>query len=643
MSDWHEQAARSTLKRLWPRVHPHLSVAPSQQALFLERLNLHWPRLFGLLHELYGAHYDFFYHLEQILVHIAQAVSQRPAALHALDAARAVDPNWHQRRSMIGAVCYVDLFAGNLQGLRQKIPYFKELRLSYLHLMPLFKAPEADSDGGYAISDYRSVALHLGTMDDLRALADDLRANGISLVLDFVLNHTSDEHAWAKLAQQGDDDYRNFYYIFPDRTLPDQYERHLREIFPQQAPGNFTYRPEMQAWVWTTFKRFQWDLNYSNPAVFTAMMDEMLFLANLGAEILRLDAVAFMWKQLGTPCESLPQVHTLVRAYNQVARIAAPSLLFKSEAIVHPDMVASYIDVDESQLSYNPTLMALLWEALATRDVRLLSLSMQKRFALPSGCTWVNYVRVHDDIGWTFADEDAAMLGINGFHHRQFLNRFYTGQFDGSFAKGLPFNHNPITQDMRISGMGASLAGLEQALQLENPLYADHALKRLLLIASVMIGVGGIPLIYLGDEIAMLNDYSYQNDPDKANDSRWVHRPAFDWTRAEARYDVSTPQGWLFTRLQALIDLRLRLHCLDDVQTHFFDSWNPQVLAYRRRGLLALANFSERPATVARQHLLAHAEAQAQLVDLVSGLVYSVSSDLTLEPYQFVWLQTHIG
>jgi len=641
MLNWHEQAARSALKRLWPRLHPHLTVEPAQQAVFLERLNAHWPRLFALLHELYGAHYDFFYHLEQILIHMAQAYSQRPAALHALDAARVADPHWHQRRGMIGAVCYVDLFADDLLGLRQKIPYFKELRLSYLHLMPLFKAPEADSDGGYAISDYRVVDPRLGSMDDLRALADELRANGISLVLDFVLNHTSDEHTWARLAQQGDEDYRQFYLIFPDRTLPDQYERHLREIFPEQAPGNFTYQPEMQAWVWTTFKRFQWDLNYSNAAVFTAMMGEMLFLANQGAEILRLDAVAFMWKQLGTPCESLPQVHTLVRAYNQVARIVAPGLLFKSEAIVHPDMVASYIDPDESQLSYNPTLMALLWEALATRDVALLSASMQKRFALPAGCTWVNYVRVHDDIGWTFADEDAARLGIDGFQHRQFLNRFYTGQFVGSFAKGLPFNENPITRDMRISGMGASLAGLEQALQLNNPLYVDHALKRLLLIASVMLGVGGIPLIYLGDEIATLNDYSYQDDPDKANDSRWVHRPSFDWARAAARQDTSTPQGWLFKRLQALIDLRLSLPGLDDLQTHFFDSWNRQVLAYSRRGLLALANFSERPALVARQHLLAHAEAQTQLVDLVSGTAFPVADDLLLEPYQFVWLQTH--
>ena len=389
----------------------------------------------------------------------------RPESLRELDSRRQIDPQWFQSEQMMGGVCYVDLFAGDLQGVRKKIGYFKELGLTYLHLMPLFRAPEGNSDGGYAVSSYRDVNPALGTMQELASLADELRANGISLVLDYIFNHTSDEHDWALKAQAGDREYMDYYYIFPDRTMPDAYERTLREIFPDQRPGSFTYRPDMDSWVWTTFNSFQWDLNYSNPVVFRRMGEEMLNLANMGVEVLRLDALAFAWKQMGTVCESLPEVHVLVQAFNTLARISAPALLFKSEAIVHPDQVIEYISERECQISYNPLLMALLWETLATREVTLLKLSMQHRFNHGPWLAWVNYVRSHDDIGWTFDDGDAGRLWINGYDHRRFLNAFYTGRFEGSFARGVPFQENPRTGDARISGTTASLAGLEKALQ----------------------------------------------------------------------------------------------------------------------------------------------------------------------------------
>jgi amylosucrase len=316
--------------------------------------------------------------------------------------------------------------------------------------------------------------------------------------------------------------------MFPDRQMPDAYDAHLREIFPDVRRGSFSYRPEIDRWVWTTFHSFQWDLNYRNPVVFNRMAEEMLFLANAGVEVLRLDAVAFTWKELDTSCENLPGAHLLIQAFNALARIAAPTLLFKSEAIVHPDDVARYIAPYECQLSYNPLLMALLWEALATRDVRLLQRSMQRRFAISPQCAWVNYVRCHDDIGWTFDDQDAAALGIQGFDHRQFLNAFYTGRFPGSFARGLPFQYNPTTRDMRISGTCASLAGLEKALREETDAEVELAIRRILVMHSVILSIGGIPLIYLGDEVGTLNDYGYRTDPARAEDSRWVHRPAAD-------------------------------------------------------------------------------------------------------------------
>lgn len=610
-----------------------------QKNVFLARLRAYFPAIYALLNTLYGDRDDFIPQLQTILNTLVQVHLERSAELRALDAAREHDPNWFQSNRMMGAVCYVDLFADNLAGLRRKIPYFKELGLTYLHLMPLYKAPEENSDGGYAVSDFRSVNPALGTMDELAEFMTELRANGISPVMDFVFNHTSDEHEWAKRALAGDPVYQNYYFMFPDRTLPDQYERTLREIFPEAAPGSFTFRQDVGKWVWTTFNHFQWDLNYRNPAVFNAMMGEFLFLANQGAEILRLDAVAFIWKQMGTACENLPQAHMIIRAFNALTRVVAPSLLFKSEAIVHPEMVASYIDRQECPISYNPTMMALTWEALATRDVRLLRHSMSRRFDIPEDCAWVNYVRVHDDIGWTFADEDAAELNINGYDHRQFLNHFYIGKFEGSFAAGVPFSYNPVTQDMRISGTCASLAGLEQADQVNSPELHELALRRILMIYSVALSAGGIPLLYLGDEIAMLNDYSYEQDPHKAADSRWVHRPHMDWERATTRGDETTDAGRIFTGLQQLIALRQRTPAFGGHDSLFFDTGSKHVLGFiRSKQVAVLANFSEHSVTINPAVLAAYRVRGAQ-VDLVTDSGVDVSGGVPLEPYRFVWLK----
>jgi glycosidase len=503
---------------------------------------------------------------------------------------------------MMGAVCYVDLFAGDLSGIKGKIPYLKELGITYLHLMPLFTCPEGENDGGYAISSYRDVRSDLGSTSQLKELASELQENGISLVLDFVFNHTSDEHEWALKAKQGDAVFEKYYWIFPDRKIPDQYETHLREIFPNEHPGAFTYFKGIQKWVWTTFHSYQWDLNYQNPAVFVSMAREMLALANLGVDALRLDAVAFIWKQMGTNCENLPEAHLLIQAFNLVARIAAPGLIFKSEAIVHPDDVVKYISPAECQISYNPLLMALLWESLATRQVRLLVHSMQKRLAIPEGCSWVNYVRCHDDIGWTFSDDDAAELWMNGYDHRQFLNEFYRGRFPGSFARGLPFQENPKTGDCRISGTCASLAGLEKAITEETSSEVELAIKRILLIHGVILTMGGIPLLYLGDELGLLNDYSYRDDPGKADDSRWVHRPKFDWKKATQRNKPGAFEEKIFNGLLNLIRIRKENPVFANLNTEMIGLKNEHVLAYKKpeqlNCMFVLANFSERPQNV---------------------------------------------
>jgi amylosucrase len=636
---WLDEQAALSLARLLPRLEPLLTSAVDD-ASFKSRLRSHFPDFFRAFYSLYNGQYDFFYHLEQTLLAVTQMYVQRPEELKRLDEQRERDPRWFTSHTMMGAVAYVDRFAGTLQGIRERIPYFQELGLTYLHLMPLFRCPEEHNDGGYAVSSFREVNPKLGTMAELAQLTREFRDAGISLVLDFVFNHTADEHEWARRALAGDREYQAFYLMFDDRMLPDQYEPNLREIFPEYAPGSFTYRPDVKKWVWTTFYPFQWDLNYANPAVFRAMLCEILFLANQGVEVLRLDAVPFVWKQMGTPCENLPQVHDILRGFNALVRVAAPALLFKSEAIVHPRDVRSYVGADKCQLSYNPILMVSIWEALATRDVTFFRHTLDRQFPLSPDCAWINYVRSHDDIGWGFADEDAAEVGINGFDHRYFLNQFYTGRFLGSFAQGLPFNFNPKTQDMRISGTTASLAGLEKGLELGDPQYVETAIRRLTMMQSIALSAGGIPLIYLGDEVGTTNDYGYRDDPTTAGDNRWVHRPKADPEHYARRADPTTPEGRLFAAICSLIRVRKATPELADARTRFVDTRNRHVLGFTRHNrVLVLANFSEFPQTVDIDVVRRELGTLGDVIDLVTGAVLSAGGNIALDQYGFVWLK----
>lgn len=599
---------------------------------FVDRVATHFGTLHGLFLELYGDRDDGSEQLAAVIAEAAASWRARPVELKARDAQRDADPTWFESERMLGGVCYVDRYAGGLAGIREQIPYFQELGLTYLHLMPLFESPEGNSDGGYAVSSYRRVNPALGTMEELAQLAADLRLAGISLVVDFIFNHTSNEHEWARKAVAGEAGFEDFYLIFPDRTMPDAYEKTVREIFPDDHPGAFVQLDDGR-WIWATFYHFQWDLNYANPAVFRAMAGEMLFLANQGVEILRMDAVAFIWKRLGTTCESLPEAHLLLQAFNAVLRMAAPSLLFKSEAIVHPDEVISYISPGECQLSYNPLQMALTWEALATRDARLLQQALDRRHALPAGTAWVNYVRSHDDIGWTFADEDAAELGIEGYPHRRFLNDFYVGRFPDTFARGVPFQENPKTGDARVTGTTASLAGIEAG--------DAGGEDRVILAHALALSTGGIPLLYLGDEVAQLNDYSYADDPDTAGDSRWVHRPHRPAEAYEQREDASTPAGRVFGRMTRLLEVRRATpEFAGNTQIPFHTTF-PSVVGFQRPSegtdvVIVLANVADAPVRIEG---VTFSGFESDAHDIVTDATVDLSAGIELAAHGFVWVR----
>ena len=623
-----------------PRLRALLAARPvPPEPELAARIEEHLPTLHRLFVQLYGDRDDSFDALASVMELVVDSWQRRPAALRDLDARRTADPTWFESPAMLGGVCYVDRYAGSLRALHEHIGYFQELGLTYLHLMPLFDSPAGEDDGGYAVSSYRKVREGLGTMEELAELAAALREAGISLVLDFIFNHTSDEHEWARRAVAGDPEFEDFYLIFEDRTLPDAYERTTREIFPEDHPGSFVQLGDGR-WIWSTFYHFQWDLNYANPAVFRAMAEEMLFLAGQGVEVLRMDAVAFIWKRLGTPCESLPEAHLLLRAFNAVLRMAAPGVLFKSEAIVHPDEVVEYIDPLECQLSYNPLQMALTWEALATRDARLLSQALVRRHALPEGTAWVNYVRSHDDIGWTFADEDAAELGIDGFSHRRFLNDFYTGRFPGSFARGAAFQENPRTGDARVAGTTAALAGVETA--------DAGGEDRVLLAHAIALSTGGLPLLYLGDEVGQFNDHDHRNRPAEADDSRWVGRPMRPAQAYAARHDPRTVAGRIHARLRRMITVRKRTPELGGNALLPFDVPHPAVLGYQRPGLeeradglpgqrvLVLANVGDHPAHVPA---VTFSGLEPGAHELLADAAADLGDGLTLPAHEVLWLR----
>ena len=603
--------------------------------MYKTQLQENMAALTAALFELYGDRWDFYQILGRLEKILAAADKARSPALKKTDedfikSQKNGGASWFLSNKSVGTMLYVDLFAGNLKTLASKIKYFKDLGINYVHLMPLFKTLKGDNDGGYAVSSYREVQKKLGTMDDLRDLASAFRKEGIHTVIDFVFNHTSCEHEWAKKAKKGDPKFRQFYYIYKNKADADEWNKSLREIFPSVRRGSFTYFKEAGGWVWTTFNSFQWDLNYSNPEVFLAMLEEMFFLANAGIEVLRLDALAFVWKEKGTACESLPKAYTLIKAFSLAAKIVCPSLVFKSEAIVHPDQVVRYIGQDKCRLSYNPLQMALFWSSLASRDARLLTLSLKKRWAIPDGCAWVNYIRCHDDIGWTFSDEEAWSLGINPYEHRKFLNRFYTGRFDGTFARGEAFQENPTTGDCRVCGTMGSLAGLEDALANGDKTLKEMALARIRMIYGLLFALPGLPLLYAGDEEAMLNDYSYRKKPELAGDSRWVHRIKKDWTSP-----LKSEQKTVRDEMKKMIKARAKEKLFSGSEVWFYDQQQPEIFAFCRSGAIHVAaNFSER-----RVPFKLWTKGGTQAVDILSGKKYSAQGPILLEPYALLWLK----
>ena len=647
----YEQVSHSLLNDILENFPP--DIKQHELHYFYIRLGANFYAIHSLFYRLYGQREDFREQLQKLVETLARAYIDRAQSARELDREREKNHNWFLDQKWVGMAMYTNGFAENISDVESKLAYLQELGVNLVHLMPILRCPQGASDGGYAVSDFRQIDERLGTLEDLRSLAQQKKKRDMLLVLDVVVNHTSNEHEWARKAMLGDQTYQDYYYIFDNREVPDMFEQSMPEVFPETDPGNFTWNEAMQKWVMTVFHNYQWDLNYSNPAVFIEMLDIILFWANQGADIVRLDAVAFLWKQIGTTCQNEREAHLILQLFKDCSQVTAPGLLFIAEAIVAPTEIIKYFGEDaiiakECEIAYNATYMALLWDAMATKNSKLLLQGIKSLPDKLERATWLNYARCHDDIGFGFDDKDIRAVGYEPFSHRRFLLDYFTGNFEGSDARGLLFAHNPKNGDARLSGSLASLVGLEVAIEQDDLQAIDLAVRRVLLLHNLILAFGGIPLLYYGDEIGTLNDYRYREQADKAHDSRWVHRPKIDWEKAALRHKHGTVEWMIFSNLKKMIAVRKELRAFADFNNReLLEFDNERLFGFIRFNherltdrVLVLGNFDGTPQRLHIDHLIHQGfKPYGQLTDAISGQGPMQFRDhIVLQAYQALWL-----
>lgn len=605
------------------------------EKIFAQRMEKHQDELRWLYMELYGN--DAMY--AELCEQMHDYYLKRSTELKKRDIKKEKNPDWFKEKEMLGMMLYIDNFAGNLKGVEKKLAYLKECNVNCLHLMSFLDTPKGKSDGGYAVADFRKVRPDLGTMKDLARLTEKCHENGMNVCMDFVMNHTSEEHEWAKRARAGEGEYMSRYFFYDNGDIPARYEETVPQVFPTTAPGNFTWLPEIGHYVLTTFYPYQWDLNYRNPRVFNEMMYNFLFLANQGMDIIRIDAVPYIWKELGTSCRNLKEVHTIVRMMRMIAEIVCPSVILLGEVVMEPEKVVPYfgtVEKPECHMLYNVTTMATTWNSIATRDIRLLKKQMDIVSRLPKQYTFLNYLRCHDDIGWGLDFDTMKQWGMEEPSHKRYLNDYFTGKIADSISRGELYNDDPVTQDARFCGTTASMCGIEAAGFEGNAEKMQTAIQEDLMLHAYMLTQSGIPMLYSGDELGQVNDYSYKDDAEKASDSRYLHRGAFLWELADKRKDLSTVQGQLFQMLNRLEQIRRQENVFSqEAEVYTYDVHNDSILGilreYKGERFIALFNFSENEQTAWMQE-------EGIFRNLVNGEIVEVK-DPVLKGYEFVWMK----
>lgn len=639
-----EERAVHIINQVFPQVKKN------GHGVFYNNLILHAAAIEELFRELYGHIENHGQFLSGLFHLLHSAWDERSDALKKRDKEKT--EHWFLNNQIAGMSLYVDRFCGDLKTLESKLPYFKALGVNFLHVMPVMESPLGESDGGYAVSNFRKVDERFGSLDDLIQLQQKMQDAGMYLMLDIVLNHTSYRHEWAEKAIKGEKKYQDYFYCYDTRQQPDLFEQSMPEIFPEASPGNFSFVSEMNKWVMTVFHHYQWDLNYSNPAVLLEMVDNILFYANLGVDILRIDAPAFIWKQAGTSCQNLPQAHNILRLIKQCVQVSAPGMALLGEAIVAPHEIMKYFGegkyiAKECDVAYNAAQMALQWDALATGDTRVMLAAQDQILKKPYGTTWINYTRCHDDIGLGYDDYMISQAGYNPFEHRKYIKDYYAGTHHYSDASGALFSVNPKTNDARISGTLASLCGLETALNNNDQKHIETAIQKILLMQASSIFLGGIPMLFYGDEVGYTNDYTYLQENGKSYDNRWMHRPVIHWEKNEKAKEKGTTEEIIFNGTKKLLGLRKKFDVFGDYKNiRWFWSHNIHIAGYVReyegKRFYCLFNYSNKEAFLTWHAFRELNSGIKFLTDHWQNKQYQAGQDgehLVFVPYQFMILE----
>ena len=563
---------------------------------YITRFEKHRDELKWLYMELYDNEAMFAELCDQML----KFYQERKPELKARDRIKAKNSKWYRNNRMLGMMLYIDNFAGDLNGVRKKLDYVKECNATFIHLMPFLDTVKGKSDGGYAVADFRKVRPDLGTMEDLAALAKECHDRDIDVCMDFVMNHTSNEHEWAKKALAGDGEYMSRYFFYDNPWIPQEFEKTVPQVFPTTAPGNFTWLPQIDHYVMTSFYPYQWDLNYANPRVFNEMMYNYLFFANQGMDIIRIDAVPYIWKKLGTSCRNLKEVHTIVRMMRMIGEIVCPAVALLGEVVMEPEKVVPYfgtVEKPECHMLYNVTTMATTWHSVAVQGTKLLKKQLDIVNQLPEEYTFLNYLRCHDDIGWGLDYGTLSTWQMGEVPHKKYLNDYFTGRYPGSESRGELYNDDPVTMDARFCGTAASMCGIESAGFEQNEEKMEKAIRKDLMLHAYMFLQRGLPMIYSGDEIGQVNDYTYKEDPEKREDSRYIHRGKFRWDLAKRRKAKDTVEGQIFQALNKMEELRRKEPILGpDAKVSTWETGDDGVLGLMRRyegkTLVGMFNFT---------------------------------------------------
>ncbi len=628
-------AKTKSTKKSEPVQAPVVEEADAEK-IYAKRFERHLDELRWLYMELYNNSSMF----AELCDNMERFFKERNQELKSMDSSRETSKDWYKQNDMLGMMFYIDNFAGNMKGVESKLDYIEQCNVNYVHLMPFLETPEGRSDGGYAVSDFRKVQENLGSMEDLESLTTACHKKGINVCMDFVMNHTSEDHEWAKRARQGDGEYMSRYFFFDNSYIPTLYEKTVPQVFPTTAPGNFTWLPDANHFVMTTFYPYQWDLNYKNPRVFNEMMYNFLYLANRGIDIVRIDAVPYIWKELNTPCRNLKQVHTIVRMMRMISEIVCPGVLLLGEVVMEPEKVVPYfgsVEKPECHMLYNVTTMATTWHSVATRDISLLKKQLDIVNSLPKDYVFLNYLRCHDDIGWGLDYDTLKMAGIEERAHKQYLNDYFQGYAGESNSRGELYNADPITGDARFCGTTASMCGIEKAGFEQNEAAMERAVRLDVMLHAYMFMQSGIPVLYSGDEVGQVNDYTYKENPNKAADSRYIHRGAMNWNLAENISKPGTVEEKLFHALSNLEKIRKA----EKVFVTNADTWTIEtkdrsvlsiVRAFEGEKIVGLFNFSEYDKT-----LYIDGE-DGEFTELISGTKKRLN-EISLPAYGYYYLK----